>query len=139
MSATATIPDLWPSDFGVDAKQLSPSTILRQQGYKLGERTHDVVFGEVESAYDATNVFGHAFFITAPFIKVRQRAIEVWHNLDGYPATVILTDGTGRRIREEIVDSVEKFIKVLREMLATPHIVQLIGSLISQARDLDDE
>jgi hypothetical protein len=48
MSAIATIPDWWPADLNV-GKKLSPPTVLRQQGNILGERTHDVVFGEVES------------------------------------------------------------------------------------------
>ncbi len=135
--STATIPDLWP-EFRVKAEP-SPSAILRHQGEKLGEKTHNAVFGEVESAQNDPNLFGHALFISAPFFRVRQRVVEAWHNLDRYPAKVILLDEHGKRTREETADDAEKFIAVLKEMLAAPYIVRLIDSLIDQSRDLDDE
>ena len=59
MSATATIPDLWPTDFGVGTEP-TPSTILRQQGYILGERTKDVVYGEVEWKPPQFGIWGPA-------------------------------------------------------------------------------
>jgi hypothetical protein len=139
MSATATIPDLWPEDFGVKDKQPLPSAILRQQGYRLGERTRDAVFGEVESTQESPGRFLHTLWLSAPYLKVRQYALLVRHGLEGYPAEVSLLDGNGHHLRKETAHSADEFMTYVREMLAAPHIVQLIGSLISQARDLDDE
>lgn len=139
MSATATIPDLWPEDFGVKDKQPLPSAILRQQGYRLGERTRDAVFGEVESTQESPGRFLHTLWLSAPYLKLRQYALLVRHGLEGYPADVSLLDSNGSLIREEKADDADHFMSIVRKMLAAPHIVQLIGSLISQARDLDDE
>jgi hypothetical protein len=138
MSATATIPDLWPTEFNVGPEP-TPSTILRQQGYILGERTRDVVFGEVESRQESPGRFIHTLWLSAPYLKLRQYALIVRHGLEGYPADVTLLDAGGQHLRKETAVNAEQFMTVVREMLAAPHIVQLIGSLIAQARDLDDE
>ena len=139
MSAIATIPDLWPEDFGLKDKEPSPSAILRQQGYRLGQRTQDAVFGELESKQESPGRFLHTLWLSAPYLKLRQYAIYVRHGLDQYPVEVVLLNADGGHVRKETANNPEQFMSVVREMLAAPHIVQLIGSLISQARDLDDE
>ena len=138
MSATATIPDLWPTDFNIGSEP-SPSTILRQQGYILGERTRDVVFGEVESAQESPGRFTHTFWLSAPYLKLRQYVLKVRHGLEPYPADVTLLSAKGSELRKEVTEKPERFMTVVREMLSAPHIVQLVGSLIAQARELDDE
>ena len=138
MSATATIPDLWPTDFQIGSEP-SPSTILRQQGYILGERTHDVVYGEVESTMAGEGHFRHTFFISAPYCKVRQFALYVTHGLKPYPAQMIVVDANGRHLQEATASTAERFSDLLRTMLSSPQIVELVGSLIAQARELDDE
>ena len=42
------IPDLWPDDIAVTSLQV-PVTILRQQATLLGEKTKNLVEGEVSS------------------------------------------------------------------------------------------
>lgn len=138
MSATATIPDLWPTDFNVGAEP-SPATILRQQGYILGERTRNVVFGEVESSMVGEGGFSHRFFITAPFCKVRQFTLIASHDVQPYSVRLVLVGFGGRQIREATADTPEQFSELLRTMLASPQIVQLVGSLMAQAREIDDE
>jgi hypothetical protein len=137
MSVTSTIPDLWPTDFKIGSDP-SPATILRQQGYLLGERTRDVVYGEVVSGLESGTRFVHDLFLSAPYCKVRQRVLMVYHGLDGYPVTLVLLNSTGNEKRSTAANATE-FIEALREMLASPQIVELVGSLISQARELDDE
>lgn len=138
MSATATIPDLWPTDFNVGSEP-SPSTILRQQGYILGERTGDVVYGEVESKLEEPGRFLHTLFLSSPFVKLRQYALFVRHGLEPYPAEVTLVAATGSHLAHKKVERPDQFMAVVREMLASPHIVQLVGSLIAQAREIDDK
>lgn len=138
MSATTTIPDLWPTDFNVGSEP-SPSTILRQQGYILGERTGDVVYGEVESKLEGPGRFLHTLFLSSPFVKLRQYALIARHGLAPYPAEVTLLSANGEHLRHETATTHERFMSVMREMLASPHITQLVGSLIAQARQVDDD
>lgn len=138
MSTISAIPDLWPTDFNVGSEP-SPATILRQQGYILGERTKDVVYGEVESSMAGEGSFRHSFFVSAPYCKVRQLAIIASHELQSYPARLTALGAGGRHLQEATAENAERFSELLRTMLATPHIVQLVGSLITQARDADDE
>lgn len=137
MSATATIPDLWPTDFNVGSEP-SPATILRQQGYILGERTRNVVFGEVESSM-AGEAFSHHFFINAPFCKVRQFTLIASHGLQPYPVRLVVVGVGGVHLREATAANAEHFSELLRAMLASPQIIQLVGSLMAQAREIDDE
>jgi hypothetical protein len=138
MSATATIPDLWPTDFGVGSEP-TPSTILRQQGYILGERTKDVVYGEVEWKQEELGKFRHTLYLTAPYLKLRQPVLFVQHGLTPYPAEVAQLTQHGGEHRRQKVESSAEFMTLVRDILASPHIVQLVGSLIAQAREMDDE
>lgn len=139
MNATATIPDLWPTDFNVGSEP-SPATILRRQGYILGERTQDVVYGEVESSLSADGAnFHHTLFLTAPYCKVRQPVLTATHGLSGYPAELTLQFRVGDRYKSVRADDPSGYTEKLRELLASPQIVELVRSLIAQAREMDDE
>lgn len=138
MSATATIPDLWPTDFGVGTEP-TPSTILRQQGYILGERTKDVVYGEVEWKQEEQGKFRHTLYLTAPYLKLRQPVLFVLHGLAPYPVDVVQLSQHGGEVRREKVTNADDFMTRVRGLLGEPYIVQLVGSLIAQAREIDDE
>lgn len=137
MSVTATIPDLWPTDFGVGSEP-TPSTILRQQGYILGERTKDVVYGEVEWKQEELGKFRHTFYLTAPYLKLRQPVLFVLHGIAPYPADVAQLTQHGGELRRDKVTNAEDFMSRVRAALNEPFVVQLVGSLIAQARELDD-
>lgn len=137
MSATATIPDLWP-DFNIGSEP-APSTILRQQGYILGERTKDVVFGEVEWKQEEPGKFRHTLYLSAPYLKLRQPVLFVLHGLAPYPAEVAQLSQQGGELRRDKVGNAEDFMTRVRGVLGEPHIVQLVGSLIAQAREVEDE
>ncbi len=130
MSALAAIPDLWPTDFGADTEP-SPSSILRQQGYKLGERTNQVVYGEVESRETDSGQFEHAMYLSAPYLKVKRGLVTVTHGIGLYPATV--SGGKG----SPVVHSATELSDRLKGIFASPYVVDLIRSLLAQTRDLD--
>ncbi len=138
MSNVATIPDLWPTKFGTE-NEISPATILRQQGYILGERTDDAVYGEVESRREKSGKFLHIFYISSPLVKVREQVVWCRHGLDSYPADLTSQSGNAQNGTSTslTVKDPSEFMEKLREMLATPSIVQLIASLVSQARDME--
>ena len=134
--STATIPDLWP-EFRVSADP-SPAAILRQQAMRLGERTRNAVFGEVETKHGVSSSFVHTLYICAPFLDVRQYAILIRHGIDRYPATAILLDAGGQHVQTREVETSGELLAALREMLQSPHIVQLVSSLISQSQDIEE-
>jgi len=131
MSALAAIPDLWPTDFGADTEP-SPSSILRQQGYKLGERTNQVVYGEVESLASVNGWFEHTMYLAAPYLKARQRIVTVTHQTQLYPARV-----SAEPVGNFEVHTASELTTRLKVIFASPQIVDLIRSLLAQARDLD--
>lgn len=140
MSATATPSDadLWPDDLEPKGEP-SPASILRQQGYRLGARTEQVVYGEVESRY-TDGKFTHTMYLSAPYLKLRQPIVVVEHDIPNYPANAALTFADGRRAvqvgdRRSAVD----LKHTLRDFFKSPDVVLLIQSLLAQARDLDDE
>jgi len=138
MSATATAADvdLWPEDLEPKGEP-SPSAILRQQGYRLGERTGDVVYGEVESQYE-NGEFIHTMYVAASYLRVRKPVLQVRHNLALYPATFHFPGTNGEFGRGVFTaNTVDEFREQLREQLRSSDIVWLIQSLIAQARDLD--
>lgn len=137
MSAT-TEPDLWPVDLEPKGEP-SPSAILRQQGYRLGERTKDVVYGEVDSRYE-DGKFTHTMYLSAPYLKLRRPVVVVEHEVSSYPANAALTSADGGRTgqRADIKDAAD-LRDILRRFFQQHDVVDLIRSLLAQARDLDHE
>jgi hypothetical protein len=60
------VPDLWPEDFG-QLDMPTPLSILKQQGVYLGQRTNNVVIGQVRSLAGADFV-RHYFELSAPLM-----------------------------------------------------------------------
>ncbi len=134
---TDTIPSLWP-EFHVDT-QPSPLSILRQQGFKLGEMTRNFVYGEVESKQkNPGGGFTHTLYIQAPFLKVRQYSIMLTHSIDQYPVQAVLLNAQGNHVQTENANSATELIAVLKQMFQAEHIVKLVSSLIAQSRDIED-
>jgi hypothetical protein len=133
---STAIPDLWPPDFRV-VSQPSPASILRQQGYLLGQRTQNLVVGEVESKTRGPGEFVHTLAISAPLLEYRQPIMHVEHKLEFYPADVAFYDEKGsHRARVSVADA-KQFMDVLRQELAAPQLVKLIGSLVAQCEDAE--
>lgn len=136
MSATATELDLWPADLEPKGEP-SPSAILRQQGYRLGERTGDVIYGEVESIYE-NGEFRHTLVLIASYLKLRRRLVEVKHKLEPYPAEVWALDTKGDPLWPRTVHDAQQLREFLKDLVfSNPDTVHLIQSLLAQTRDLD--
>src|SRR4051794_15053321 len=84
---TATIPNLWPDSFG-EPPEPTPVAILRQQGILLGQKTGNLVYGEVQSRALPSGEFMHILQITAPLLAFRQAVAVVIHKVDLYPLLV---------------------------------------------------
>ncbi len=132
------IPDLWPDDI-VAAAEPSPATVLRQQGYLLGQKTRNFVVGEVKSSGSATE-FNHEFWISAPLLNVRVRLLWVQHGLQFYPAKVRvfqIKDHTAQRGSYDAAD-LGQFTAIIKSILADDDVRELIRSLTSQCLDLEE-
>jgi hypothetical protein len=138
MSATATAADvdLWPEDLEPKGEP-SPSAILRQQGYRLGERTGDVIYGVVESQYESRE-FRHTLVLTASFLKFRQPLVLVTHKLDPYPAEASSLDMHGSPKQVKQVHDAKELREFLKDVFNSPTTVELVRSLRSQTLDADD-
>src|SRR5207245_10794398 len=82
----ATVPNLWPPDFGQE-ETLAPVAILRQQGSALGERTQNIVVGRVNT-YGTPEGFRHDFLLVCSPLAYSIHLFMVEHSLDFYPATI---------------------------------------------------
>lgn len=133
----ATIPDLWPSDFGT-SKQPSPASILRQQAFLLGQRTQNLVVGEVESRAEKPAGFLHVFYLTAPLLDFRQALLHVRHGIDFYPAELAVYDEGGHHLANASLADASGFMTELKRHLAADRVVTLIRSLVDQCRDPEE-
>ena len=139
--ATA-IPDLWPEVIEPD-QVLAPSLILRQQANNLGERTHNIVVGEVESRALARNrsavlkyfpdaEIEHTFFISAPLVGVRVPIIVLQHGLSAYPSVV---ETSRIKSNPTQIDSSDALIDFLRKILSDETTLHVVRSLLAVSQD----
>jgi hypothetical protein len=131
------IPDLWPPDFGT-MHQPSPASILRQQGYLLGQRTRNFVIGEVDSKSEKPNGFLHTLYLTAPLLDFRQALLHVRHGVEVYPAQFAIYDENGSHTATATVPDATEFMNQLRPHLASERVVRLVRSLVGQCLDVDE-
>ncbi|MBA4067574.1 MAG: hypothetical protein C0501_28475 [Isosphaera sp.] len=131
-----TIPDLWPTDFGT-SPQPSPASVLRQQAYLLGQRTQNVVVGEVESK-PKKDRFVHTFYLSAPLLDFRRAVLHAEHGVEFYPAELAVYDEGGSHLANTSVPDADRFMSELRGHLASDRVVRLVRSLVDQCRDPEE-
>ena len=138
------IPDLWPSDIAV-TDEPSPASILRQQGYLLGQKTRNFVVGEVRSS-GTPDQFSHELWVSAPLLNVQARLCAVRHGVRLYPAKVQAFELRGAppsgnvsraKGQEHETSDADQFKEVIKSVLADEEVRALIQSLAGQSRDLD--
>ena len=142
--------DLWPE--GIETNRVkSPVTILREQGSVLGQKTKNLVLGEVLEASGQGNEFAYSFFIVAPALShYRYKLLTIHHDLGLYPVTVdverrisqaidlqfqvtqITPDGSnlGSYLKAE---SEAQFLELLREIFKSEKAIAVVTSLLSQS------
>lgn len=136
---SATEPDLWPTDLEPKGEP-APAAILRQQGYRLGERTQDALYGEVES-HHVDGKLRHTMFLTASGLKLRRPLVFVEHPIlpHPYPARVSSLSPGFTTLEARRVGDASELREFLKEIFQYPLTVELIRALLANDRDLDDE
>ncbi len=87
--------NLWPDDFGVLTVQ-TPVGILREQAVGLGQRTANIVTGQIQSVpTDQPGRIRHVFHIYCSPLSYRIPLLYVEHGIDVYPVDIHVDGDSG--------------------------------------------
>lgn len=118
--------DFWPENIA-ESKLVTPVTIIKEQAALLGEKTKQLVRGEVETTSNGSLLIHH-FSIAAPTMNYRYELFSVQHNVSFYPAVIKFADRTTQVLSES------EFKAKLKEVFGDPHTVNVVQSILAQAR-----
>lgn len=123
-----TIPDFWPTDFGVGTVR-TPAAILREQAARLGEKTRHLVVAKVEQS-PRGNTFGFSFNLMAPALgSYRYVLFSIEYGIEPYPLTVYGLQPSGFKVSSE-----EEFIELLRKTLSSEETKRVIATLLAHSQ-----
>jgi len=125
---TATIENLWP-DFTSDEIVRSPKTILREQASFLGQRTKNILTGNISTG-TYRGQFSHNFQIVAPKLNNYTYTLFtiVDENIFGFPCKFQSENSFSIKTEEELLER-------LRVIFSSDDTKKVINSLISQSID----
>ena len=78
--------DLWPANIA-DSKLTTPVAVFKEQAELLGEKTKQLVKGEVVTQTTG-NLFVHYLYIVAPTLSYKYELFTVSHVINFYPLTL---------------------------------------------------
>jgi hypothetical protein len=118
--------DLWPANIA-DSNLTTPVTILKEQAALLGEKTRQLVKGEVVTQTTGSLLF-HYFYIAAPTLNYRFELFNISHSVNFYPLVMrYLNNMTS-------IASEDAFKEKLKEILASQHTLNVVHPIIAQVR-----
>ena len=118
--------DFWPENIA-DSTLVSPVTILKEQATLLGQKTRQLVTGEIVTKTTG-QLFIHSFFLIAPTVNYRYELFNAQHHASFYP---LMLRWQGQNIT---TSSEEEFKSKLKEIFSAKSTLNLVHSLISQLR-----
>jgi hypothetical protein len=118
--------DLWPDNIA-DSHLTTPVTVLKEQAALLGEKTRQLVKGEVVTQATG-NLFVHYFYIVAPTLSYKFELFTLSHGVNFYPLVMrYLNNTTSLRSESDFKDK-------LKEIFAAQHTVNVVHSILAQVR-----
>jgi hypothetical protein len=120
--------DLWPSNIA-DSDLITPVTILKEQAALLGDKTKQLVTGEVVTQATG-NLFVHYFYIAAPTLSYKYELFSVSHGISFYPLSLRYPVATP----VSSLKSEDEFKQKLKEILSSPHSLNVVHSILAQVR-----
>ncbi len=127
---TTAIKDLWPAEFGYE-DLTPPVTILRQQATILGQRTRNLVEGDVVTGSSSERHFLHTFYLVAPAMDgYRHCLFTVRHEITFYPLDVIKC---GVNTSISCVNEAE-YLELLKTIFAEEQTRKIVSALIAQSK-----
>ncbi len=118
--------DLWPDNIG-DSKLITPVAILKEQAVLLGEKTKQLVVGEVSTGILGP-MFVHSFCISAPTIKYRYELFTASHAINFYPLTVQFAS------QKTLLGNEDAFRAKLKSIFSDAHTLTVVHSILAQVR-----
>src|ERR1035437_6610129 len=118
--------DLWPENIA-DSNLVTPVSILKQQAALLGEKTRQLVKGEVVTQTTG-NLFVHYFYIAAPTLSYKFELFTLSHGINFYPLVMKSLNNTIS------LNSENEFKDKLKEIFAAPHTRNVVHSILAQIR-----
>jgi len=120
------VEDLWPGNIA-ESNLVTPLAILREQAALLGEKTKQLVRGEVDTQ-TVGSLLVHHFHVAAPTLNYRYELFTAQHNVNFYPLVV-------RHKNENVsVKDEAEFKEKLKAVLADQHTVNVVHSILAQVR-----
>jgi len=143
------IDDLWPNDIAPTIEQVPPVTILKQQAALLGQRTKNVIEGDVETeTADSQRLLRHTFYLVAPALNFyRYPLLTVEHDVTNmYPTEITAAwqkvpqpKDSRERIRQNwhksqrTAKDEKEFKAMLKRIFADEETKKVIGALLAQS------
>ncbi len=118
--------DLWPSNIA-DSKLTSPIIILKEQAALLGEKTKNLVKGEITTLPFGPN-FVHHFYLIAPTIHYKYELFQVSHGISFYPLE--LRQG----VQKNSLDDEEGFKEALKTLFSSTATLNAVHSILAEVR-----
>ncbi len=118
--------DLWPDNIA-ETNLVTPVSILKEQGALLGEKTRQLVKGEVDTQ-TIGSMLVHSFAISAPTLSYRYELFTVSHGVNFYPLTIKYLKDTVQ------LKSEDDFRQKLKAILSSTHTVNVVHSILAQVR-----
>lgn len=127
--------NLWPEDIAV-TDAVAPVSILKEQASLLGQRTKNLVEGQVSRSLDIDSFgedkFSYDFDVVAPALnRYRYRLFSISHGIDFYPLFVGSAVLNSNRFQ---INNEDEFLSALEKIFSSEKTKSIIGSLIAQSR-----
>src|SRR5215471_3473922 len=124
------MPDnLWPDNIA-DSNLVTPVTILKEQAALLGEKTRQLVQGEVTSQSPSSvggmaTPFVHRFEISAPTLNYRYELFYITHGVNFYPLALNLAGKTTS------ISSEAELKENLKQIFASPRTLNAVHAILA--------
>jgi hypothetical protein len=139
--------DLWPDDIATKRVR-APITILREQAAVLGQKTRNLVQGDVvnNQRMSTNEYFVYDFYIEAPTLdNYSYKLLSVYHHISLYPLEINVEESIFQEVLSDLnvgqneageptifVDSEEGFVEALRLIFRADKTMRVITALLSQ-------
>ena len=120
--------DLWPDDLA-DVNLVTPAVILKEQAALLGEKTKQLVKGEVIT-HASEKGFGHRFNIVAPTMGYTYELFTLSHGVAFYPGSFRIS-GQHNFLT---IENEEALKRTLRELFSSQQTLTIVRSILAQVR-----
>jgi hypothetical protein len=120
--------DFWPDDLA-EVNLITPAVILKEQAALLGEKTKQLVKGEVVTQASDKG-FAHRFNIVAPTMNYTYELFTLSHGVAFYPGSFRVSGQSAFRT----IESEEALKQLLKEVFSSQQTLTIVRSILAQVR-----